>query len=383
LVTPPRLPVHPKRSIIMSWAPNIRDRGLVSAYPTPELFRSFPELREKLPWVSLARATQVAPLGRLESYLHAGPIWVKRDDQTSEVCGGDKARKLEFLFGDLLRRGARRIVSVGPAGNGYSLAVTAFAHQFRVASVLGLVRGAAEARRAIEIEHALGAELHRLDGGPRALWRFARSVLTGRRDIDDPRWPYLVRPGRARLYATLGYVNAAHELKRQINCGILPEPERIYVPLRSGAQAAGLLLGCSMARIRSRIVGVAATTNTPSVPALAYRAARALSARTRRFRLPAIGSTAFELRRELAGARGSAAPIVHSVSGLLRDLEGLSVDSIYGARAIAVLAQDLRERTASGPVLFWHAPASGIFTRHPARPEALPREVRALFVARS
>jgi D-cysteine desulfhydrase len=358
----------------------------VSPYPTPELFRSYPELRERLPWVCLARATQVQRLARLESYLHAGPIWIKRDDQTSDLCGGDKARKLEFLFGDLLRSGSRRVVTVGPVGNGYSLAVTAFAHHFHLQPVLGLIRdsSARDVRRTLEIEHELGAELYRVDGGPQALWRFAKSLLAARSEPDDPRWPYFVLPRRAALFAALGYVNAAYELKRQINCGILPEPERIYVPVRGGSTAAGLLLGCRLARIRSRIVGVAAAERArPRVLALARRAAHTLRARTRRLPPIHLRPEGFELRRELAGARGAAAPMVHQMSGLLRDLEGLTVDATYGARALAALASDLRSGVARGPVLFWHAHSTSIFTRHQRLPaEALPREVRGFFVAR-
>jgi D-cysteine desulfhydrase len=193
----------------------------MSAYPTPELFRHFPELRERLPWVALARATPVDRLARLESFLQAGPIWVKRDDLTSPVCGGDKARKLEFLFGDLLRHGSRRVLAFGAVGSSSGVALTAFANQFRLRPLLALVRSAraVDVQRTLEVEHELGAELHRLDGGPGALWRLSRSILSGRRDPEEPRLPYVVRPGRAAIFSALGYVNAAYELRRRDPAG--------------------------------------------------------------------------------------------------------------------------------------------------------------------
>jgi 1-aminocyclopropane-1-carboxylate deaminase/D-cysteine desulfhydrase-like pyridoxal-dependent ACC family enzyme len=159
---------------------------VVSSYPTPELFRSFPELRERLPWVPLARPTPVERLGRLESFLHSPPLWVKRDDRTSDLYGGAEARKLEFAFGALLRHGARRVVAFGPVGSGHCLAVTVFAHHFKIRPLLALVRQreTRNAQRSLQIEHDLGAELHRLDAGPKAFGRLVRSVL-GRGAEDD------------------------------------------------------------------------------------------------------------------------------------------------------------------------------------------------------
>lgn len=358
----------------------------MSAYPTPELFRHFPELRERLPWVPLARATPVERLARLESFLQAGPIWVKRDDLTSPVCGGDKARKLEFLFGDLLRHGSRRLLAFGAVGSSSGVALTAFANQFRLRPLLALVRSAraVDVQRTLEIEHELGAELHRLDGGPGALWRLSRSVFAGRRDPEEPRLPYVVRPGRAALYSALGYVNAAYELRRQINCGILPEPARIYVPVRTGSIAAGLLLGCRLAHIRSRIVVVTCgDSQRPSVLPQARRTSHHLHRKTRRFIEPALRREDFELRGEYAGTRGDAAAAVHQMTGLVRDLESLSVDPMYGGRAMAALAHDLRSQQSAGPALLWHAPQPHIANRRPrVTREELPREFREFFVAR-
>jgi D-cysteine desulfhydrase len=357
----------------------------VTSYPTPELFRRFPELRERLPWVSLARATPVERLARLESYLHAAPIWVKRDDLTSDLCGGDKARKLEFLFGDVLRRGSRRILVVGGVGSGCGLAVTAFAHHFHLRAMLATVRSAAGREtllRALEIEHELGAELHRLDGGFGALWRFLCSLSARPPHGDEPRWPYVVRQRRTETFATLGYANAALELARQIHCGILPEPERIYVPVRTGTTAAGLVLGCALGGIRSRIVGVA-TGAPPDVGGLARRAARVLERRTSRFPTGKLVLSGFELRSDFAGGRGLEAPLVHQAAGLGRDLEGLGLDRAYGGRALATLVRDQHSRSLRGPALFWHAPAANLLARSPqVSADALPREFREFFVAR-
>lgn len=47
-------------------------------------------------------------------------IWVKRDDLTGPGMGGNKLRKLEFLVGDALKRGADCLVTVGAAQSNHA-----------------------------------------------------------------------------------------------------------------------------------------------------------------------------------------------------------------------------------------------------------------------
>ena len=43
-----------------------------------------------------------------------GPsLWMKRDDLTGLVGGGNKTRKLEYIVGDALNKGADMLVTVG------------------------------------------------------------------------------------------------------------------------------------------------------------------------------------------------------------------------------------------------------------------------------
>src|SRR5437879_10629959 len=46
-------------------------------------------------------------------------VWVKRDDLTGLLLGGNKARKLEFLCGEALARGADTLVTGGGAGSNH------------------------------------------------------------------------------------------------------------------------------------------------------------------------------------------------------------------------------------------------------------------------
>jgi D-cysteine desulfhydrase len=52
-------------------------------------------------------------------------------------------------------------------------------------------------------------------------------------------------------------VNAAFELKEQIDAGLIPMPDYIYVPCGSVATTVGLLLGCKAAGITCKIMAIA------------------------------------------------------------------------------------------------------------------------------
>ena len=54
-------------------------------------------------------------------------MWVKRDDLTSPIYGGNKVRKLERLIPEALARGKKRIITVGAVGSHHVLATAVFA----------------------------------------------------------------------------------------------------------------------------------------------------------------------------------------------------------------------------------------------------------------
>src|SRR5438128_3131560 len=65
------------------------------------------------------------PVQRLDDLsTSSSELWVKRDDLTSDVYGGNKVRKLERILEAARAKGARRIVTFGTAGSHQALAMT-------------------------------------------------------------------------------------------------------------------------------------------------------------------------------------------------------------------------------------------------------------------
>ena len=50
---------------------------------------------------------------RLSKHLGGPRLWIKRDDCTGLSSGGNKTRKLEFLMGDALSKGADTVITQG------------------------------------------------------------------------------------------------------------------------------------------------------------------------------------------------------------------------------------------------------------------------------
>src|SRR5262245_61649799 len=94
----------------------------------PALFRAFPALAPRLPWLPLGRfPTAVA---RLDGLLPPSvELWIKRDDESGVAYGGNKVRKLEFLLGEARARGARRLVTLGAIGSHHVLATAIYGKQ--------------------------------------------------------------------------------------------------------------------------------------------------------------------------------------------------------------------------------------------------------------
>src|SRR5215472_6673366 len=79
------------------------------------------------------------PLEPLEALSRPGcSLWIKRDDLTNPLYGGNKVRKLERLLADAKQRGAQRILTVGAVGSHHVLATAVFGRRagFEVEAVL-------------------------------------------------------------------------------------------------------------------------------------------------------------------------------------------------------------------------------------------------------
>ena len=320
------------------------------------LFRNFPKLGQRLPHMELGNfPTPVHPL----KHLDIKNLWIKRDDQSSSVYGGNKIRKLEFILAAARQREARHLVTLGGIGTHHGLATAIFCDQLGFQCTL-LLYHQPVTENVKQTLLLLGKYRARLVYH-KTLWR----TLLCYYSLYRFKYPktYFVYPGGSSTIGTLGYVDAAFELKDQIDQGMLPEPEVIFCPLSSGGSLAGLALGVQLTGLKTRVIGVrvlpshlgpfpACTPNT-----IAKQIKHTYTFLKQRCReLPNISfAPPLILQDYLGGGYGTPTRAVSEAYHLMREKEGITLDPTYTAKTFAAVLDYCRNHQADrGPVLYWH-----------------------------
>jgi D-cysteine desulfhydrase len=282
-------------------------------------------------------------------------LWVKRDDRTASLYGGNKVRKLEYLLADARARGATRLVTVGAVGSHHVLATTLFGRQegFDVEAAL-LPQPSTD--HVVEVIRAgLG---HGLRALPARTYVGAALTLALRASSSDA---YFVTVGGSDPLGSMGYVDAARELAEQVRRGELPEPDVIVVALGSGGTVAGLAAGLEAEGLRSRVVGVVVADPAWFVVWRTRRLARACLRRA-----GVRGARGWLDRRLAVDRRWLGRGYGHPTDAGARATEiasasGLVLDPTYTAKTFAAaLAQVESVADAAGRrvVLYWHTLSS-------------------------
>lgn len=330
--------------------------------------------------------TPVQRLQRLGEARGIASLWVKCDDRSCELYGGNKPRKLEWLLGDALRRRRSSVLTFGGLGTHHGLATAICARDAGLAAILVLVpQPLTDAvRRCLLLDQAYDAELHLASGVLQAGTTAARRLLRGALRSDRP---VLVPPGGSSAVGTIGYVNAGLEIALQVKAGELPEPDWIFVPLGSGGTVAGLLAGLKLAGLASRVAAVLVSDILPPSAGRILRLARATLRRMRRVRkdLPRGGPDERDLRilrGHLGAGYGAVTEEALRAQALAGELAGIRLETTYTAKCLAALldaaaGDDYRGRN----LLFWNTYSSvdpGARVRLPA-PSELPPTFHQFF----
>ena len=340
------------------------------------LARAFPAAFARVPWAELGEwPTAVEPLDGVAAEIGVGrgELWVKREDQSGLLYGGNKVRSLEPLVGEAQAAGANRIYATGAFGSNQALATVLHAGR------LGMETGAIlfpqpRTKTALANLMALLSARPRVRALPHWSWLPFAMAAERRRAVRDGARPVVLPPGGATPVGALGYVSAALELVEQVEAGACPLPRRIYVGVGSVATSAGLLVGLRMAARLGRIqwtpqvIGVRVTpwpvTGAFRIVGLAARAAALIDG------LLGDQSAARMSKRELASglrvvgrqlgkgygfatAAGEAAIATSARGG------GPPLDVCYSGKVMAGVIDEMKAGLAEGgPVLFWSSKSS-------------------------
>jgi len=284
-------------------------------------------------------------------------LLVKRDDLTDLALGGNKVRKLEFLFGEALAQQADTIITTASAHSNFLRIVSAGARRFGMRAIL-VVRGRADlpSEGNLLLMRLFAAQIHYLETeDPYADSTIARMRSLEQEVKDRGGHPYVIHLAAFSAgLATVGYIPAAQELAAQLRERELP-CDRVVLAVGSGGTYGGLLLGLRAAGITTRVLGASVNTGAEE---MRWRVRDQIRAAEKILGLPpSVRDDEIEVTDAHVGP-GYGIPTADSLHAvaLAARTEGLLLDPIYTGKAWAALAHEVRTGavTASDTVVFLH-----------------------------
>lgn len=218
------------------------------------LFTTYPSLLDKIPRIPLADLpTPVQKMEKLGQNVGLNDLYIKRDGLTSKnVYGGNKVRKLEFILADAKQKGAETIITGGGIGSNFSLATTIWGQKLGLNTILLLMEHPISSATRINMLafHHYKAQMIKVSEDE---WD---QELRKQIELNHARHPYAIPLGGSNELGATGFVNAAFELKEQVEDGVIPEPDYIFVTAGSLSTFCGLWLGCKLANLNTQVVGI-------------------------------------------------------------------------------------------------------------------------------
>lgn len=281
-------------------------------------------------------------------------VYVKRDDLTGFAIGGNKVRKLEFLLGEAISKGADTVITIGAVHSNHAL-VTAVAARTLGMDVVLVLRGREDLRGNYMLERLLGMDVRiQRVRSTKELLSVAYEVA---RELEaSGRKPYVIPQGGASPIGSLGYVLASEEIINQLK-SLDVSVDTVVVAAGSGGTLAGLLAGFRLVNTGVKVVGIDVGGFVRSLKEDVERILEGIS-----------GMLSVELQMEVEthdygfGAYGRITPEVVETIKHVALVEGILLDPVYTAKAFYGLMDMARKGVLGRRVLFIHTGGiSGLF----------------------
>jgi len=320
----------------------------------PLLFEKFPDLEANIPWIKLAPLkTPVINLNHLQEMLGLDSLWLKQDNLTSPIYGGNKTRKLEFLLADALEKGCTKVMTVGGIGSNHCVANAAFCNELNLKPISALIDQPITnyVRNNLLLELYFKAEII-YSHDPEDLQNKIQSKLKNNTRL------YFHGPGGSTPLGILGFVNAVQELKVQVNNGEIPEPDYIYTACGSMGTTAGLTLGVKLAGLKTIIYGVK-VSESPSINGIIRLANKGWKLLVKNDKkIPKITYEHLQLDGGYFGVSyGKPTKECLEAIKLLKEMENITLEPTYTGKAMAALignAEKENLKLKDKTILFWN-----------------------------
>jgi len=305
-----------------------------------------------LPSVVLAAGVSpVEELTALRRALGGGPrLLIKRDDALTFAFGGNKVRKMQLVAGDALRAGADTLITAGGVQSNHARVTAAAAAKLGMRCIL-VVNGVPpeSATANALLDRLLGAQIRYVSDRAE---RTAAMEAAADDERARGRRPYVIPIGASTPLGAAAFVDAVAELHRQL----ASPPDVVVHATSSGGTQAGLVAGCRIHRLPTRVIGISADEPSATLAAEIRRIMDGLPDLLGTHADDLAGADIVVDDRFVGGGYGVPTDESRGAIELLARTEAIFLDPTYTAKAMAGLIARIRSRelTDDQTVLFWH-----------------------------
>jgi D-cysteine desulfhydrase len=312
----------------------------------PLLFEKYPDLEGNVPWMELVpKETPVKKLTKIEEQLGANSLWIKCDDVSSPLYGGNKSRKMEFIYAEVLEQDFKKVLTAGAIGSNQCVANAVFCQELGLKPIAVMIDQPVTSfvRHNLLLDVYYKSEIH-----------YAKDTIPKGDDI------YYMAPGCSTPLGNLGYIDAVLELKNQVDNGEIPEPDHFFIPTASSGTAAGLVLGVKIAGLKTQIHAIQTSFSSMAN----FKVIRRLSNKTKKYLatygipLPEITFDHLHYTEDYYGGEYGL-PTKEGVEAinLLKTAEGINLEPTYSGKTFAALIDYIRKNKndiKNKTTVFWN-----------------------------
>lgn len=303
---------------------------------------------------SIPLVTAPSPVEELTAFRRAlggGPrLLIKRDDALTFAFGGNKVRKMQLVAADALERGADTLITSGGVQSNHARVTAAAAAKLGLRCIL-VANGEPPAKPSGNalLDRLLGADVRYVADRPDRAPAMDAAAEELRR---EGRKPYVIPIGASTPLGAAAFIGAVAEIRDQ-----LPAPPDVIVhSTSSGGTQAGLVAGCALSGLPTRVIGISADESSASLE----RDIRGiLAGMPPLLGLPSGRFDALEVAvddRFVGGGYGVPTEASQEAIQLLARTEAIFLDPTYTSKAMAGLMARIhaREFRDDQTILFWH-----------------------------
>ena len=347
------------------------------------LAEKFPILGERLPRMRLGNLP--TPVRKVEVQLDSSKrrLSVKCDDLTGITYGGNKVRKLEYIFPHARNKNCQRLATFGAVGSNSALATALYARQAGFECTCFLMHQAKTPQipATLNMHIQNGTELVRYGGSYQKRVKTLRDHLWGKK-------AWVIPMGASSWLGTVGFVAGGLELACQVAKGEITKPDRIYVGTGTMGTAAGIAIGLAIAGLETEVHAVrvsdTAITNERLMKKLTEKTALMMRRLDDSVPENLAGRTNIRLRNSFfGGGYAHTTPETDSAISIAKEQLDIRLEQTYSGKAMAALLADAQEpQNEDLNILLWNtycAMPVTVPTDHALDVKALPQEFLRYF----